>query len=405
MTQNNQAIQIATDLYLRGFNSQDIENETGITVRKLIKILAEKGIRYTQDDIVNHQINYIRTHYTQQEIESGYAHIMTYDDPDKARRGKNIKALNCAFGHYPKVMSALLGDKEYKALRTKLWKEKQQATMVERYGVENAFQKDAFDNFVSPERVALGRIKRNETMIERYGVPEPNQNPVIAAKMQQTLQETNMRRHGVAHTAQRPEIAKKIHENRQQTMLKRYGAKNSVQIPEINQKIFESRAKNNTLNASIPEDTLYQLLVERYGEDDVLRNAMIDDRYPFNVDFYIKSRDLFIELNGDRCHGDHWYDATNQDDVALVEHWKSRMSELEELSGKLSRYRKFIETWTVSDVLKRQYAIDNELNYLVFWDGSNKTVNQKRVPRLSDAYEWFDDGCPNPNDWKQENTC
>lgn len=36
-----------------------------------------------------------------------------------------------------------------------------------------------------------------------------------------------------------------------------------------------------------------------FGKTDVLRNVCVDNRYPYHVDFYVKSHDLFIELNGD----------------------------------------------------------------------------------------------------------
>ena len=45
------------------------------------------------------------------------------------------------------------------------------------------------------------------------------------------------------------------------------------------------------------------------------------------------------------------------------------------------------------------------MNYIVFWDGSRKvTKNKKQFPRLKDAREWFDAGCPDSKDWRIENT-
>lgn len=42
-------------------------------------------------------------------------------------------------------------------------------------------------------------------------------------------------------------------------------------------------------------------------------------------------------------------------------------------------YKCAIETWTVRDVLKRETAIKNGINYLVFWDND-----------LADFKEWLD---------------
>lgn len=64
----------------------------------------------------------------------------------------------------------------------------------------------------------------------------------------------------------------------------------------IKNKEYETKRKRGTFNASKPEDIYYSHLVEKYGADDVIRQYK-DERYPFACDFYIKSKDTFIELN------------------------------------------------------------------------------------------------------------
>lgn len=395
----------AVDFYLRGFNSQYIKRRTGISMQSLLKQLLAKGVRYTKDDIINYQISYISEKYTTSQIEDAYRKMSaTHDDPHKASRGRHVVMLGCGFGHYAKVLKALIGEASYSKLRNECWQKKQVATMQTKYGVTNAFEKDVFDQFVTEKAIANGRVKRTETMLLRYGVEEPNQSPIIVSKMLSQLKATNIERYGVANAMQDPEVAKKSAHFRQAAMLEKYGAKNSVEVKAIRDKIFENRRQNKTLNTSKPEIALGELLVAHFGEDDVEYNIVVDNRYPYHVDYYVKSLDLFIELNGDRCHNDHWFDPSNPRDMQILRSWKDNMERLEQETGRPSRYRQYIKTWTVTDVAKRQSAKQHNLNYLVFWDGSNRQQNKKQIPRLSDAYAWFDAGCPLPKDWLVENT-
>lgn len=114
--------------------------------------------------------------------------------------------------------------------------------------------------------------------------------------------------------------------------------------------------ENNTLymGYSIPEENLYSLLKEHYSEDDIIRQYS-DERYPFNCDFYIKSLDLFIELNAHWTHNTHPFDETNKEDLKILELWKSKNTKF---------YTNAIKTWTQRDVEKLQIAKNNNLNYL-----------------------------------------
>ena len=117
---------------------------------------------------------------------------------------------------------------------------------------------------------------------------------------------------------------------------------------------------------------MYQFLCDRFGKDDVKRQYRQDARYPFHCDFYIPSRDLFIELNATWLHGGHWFDETNPDDVQQLQLWK----DLEQQGKRF--YGVAIDVWTVRDVKKRKMAEENGLNYLVFWDD-----------KLSDFLDWL----------------
>ena len=147
---------------------------------------------------------------------------------------------------------------------------------------------------------------------------------------------------------------------------------------------------------SMSEEIVFYLLVDKFGKDDVFYQYGIhpkDDRYPYPCDFYIKSLDLFIELNVHYLHGDHWFDENNPADLLCVKHIRDH--------GNLKRV-KGLKTWCVLDLEKRHAAQKSGINYLVFWDGSHMHDdyyhNGKRVrayrPVLSDFYNWFYDyGC------------
>lgn len=391
----------AEEFYLRGFGSQYIKRRTGISIQSLLKQLLSKGIKYTQIDIENYQYQYIKARYSDEEIIQAYKDIsVKFDDIYLAGRKKQIEVLGCGFGNHAKIFRRLLGDESYNKLKSECWHIKQTKTVQQKYGVSNVFCKETFSNFVSDEVVSKGRVKRTETLIDRYGVEHPNQNVDICNRMLQSIVSTNLERFGVANPMQNPEIAKKSALNRQLSMKEKYGFGNSVEIESIRNSIFESRRKNGTLNTSKPEQILRQLLIDIFGESDVICNKIIDNRYPFHVDFYIKSRDLFIELNGDRCHNDHWFNPNDERDIQILNSWIENMNRLESSTGKKSRYRKYIKTWTDTDCRKREFAMKNGLNYLVFWDGSST----KKGPVLSDAIKWIANDCPDSYDWLRENT-
>lgn len=104
-----------------------------------------------------------------------------------------------------------------------------------------------------------------------------------------------------------------------------------------------------------------KMLCELFGEDNVFRDHWSKE-YPYAVDFYIKTLDLYIEFNIDPAHGRHWFDPLNPTDIETLRMWQEKA-----VTGS-SRYRSFIRVWTVHDVEKRMAAMRNSLNYLVFWD-------------------------------------
>ncbi|MBR2248596.1 MAG: hypothetical protein IJ880_16530 [Bacilli bacterium] len=209
--------------------------------------------------------------------------------------------------------------------------------------------------------------KRKKTTKERYG----NENYRNYNKSKQT----KIKRYGNLQNANNHMI-----QTYQNTCLKKYGVKNASILPDTILKISNTKRKNNTFNISKPQQEMKNILIEKFGQNDVIceYNTKIyenSDRYPFDCDFYIKSLDLFIEYNGTWTHGPKkykcFYDSNNKEHIQIVKIWKEK--------AKYSKYYKqALKTWTINDVNKRNIAIQNNLNYLVFWD-----------KKLKDFKEWI----------------
>jgi hypothetical protein len=86
----------------------------------------------------------------------------------------------------------------------------------------------------------------------------------------------------------------------------------------------ETKKRNGTMNTSSYENITYDLLRTIYGDDDIIYDDYVDDRYSTKCDFYIKSLDIFIELNIHPSHNNHPFDENNADDLSLVEELKSK---------------------------------------------------------------------------------
>lgn len=136
--------------------------------------------------------------------------------------------------------------------------------------------------------------------------------------------------------------------------------KTEQQLEIYLQKCYETRSKNNTFNTSTLEESYYTNLCNVFGKDNVKRQYRDKRRYPFRCDFYIPSEDLFIELNLHWTHGGKPYDPNDEGCRQQLQLWKEK--------AKQSKfYQNAIETWTVRDTKKLQYAKENNLNYKVIY--------------------------------------
>lgn len=153
----------------------------------------------------------------------------------------------------------------------------------------------------------------------------------------------------------------------EERMMQDYGVKNAFQlqltidkihdnIDEINKKKAKTKKKNHTFKVSSQEHLLKVLLETAYPD---LRTQYRSEEYPFFCDFYIPSKNLYIEFNGLWTHGCHPFDKDSLEDQKTLEEWKSKDNKF---------FNNAIQTWTERDVLKRQIAKQNNLNYIELWN-------------------------------------
>lgn len=233
--------------------------------------------------------------------------------------------------------------------------------IMETYGVTNAF--------LIPE----AREKYEQTCMELFGTPFAIQSPKIREK----IQETCLKRWG----AKTPFESKAMLEQAHQQMRKMYHVENIMKLQEFRDKVTDTKRTQGTFTTFSGEEMLYDILVDVFGEDDVKRQYQ-SALYPFACDFYVPSRDMYIELNGHWSHTDHWYDVSSKEDKAIVDLWCERDT---------MYYKNSLDVWTKRDVLKRQTAQKNHLNYVVFWHNT-----------LEDVELWLALNCPDGHDYDVE---
>ncbi len=174
--------------------------------------------------------------------------------------------------HYCSMTCFRLGNRKHGA--TDLARKK---TCLERYGVEHPMIDPTSDY----------RRKRDKTMLKRYGHTIPTKSDVVKTKTQRTCQE----RYGVPFPMMNESIKARMVESLKQ---------NDLQAIAI--KRIDTMKRNNSFKKSRAEDKMYALLVEQFGNDDVERNKRPEGT-AWPIDFYVKSIDTWIQVDGVYWHG------------------------------------------------------------------------------------------------------
>lgn len=197
------------------------------------------------------------------------------------------------------------------------FRKKAQQTNLERYGVEHALQLDEFME------------KRRITILKNFGVDYPGESKELQARRKQT----NLERHGVENPSQ----LEKFKEKTRQTNLERHGVEHSNQrhYSENTKTILLDKEKfikfimNKTVDEVAEQLNVYSKTIANYIKKyhipkapidgsslememaNVLKEQKIDfirnDRIqinPLELDFYIPSCNMAIEMNGIYWHSD-----------------------------------------------------------------------------------------------------
>lgn len=145
------------------------------------------------------------------------------------------------------------------------------------------------------------------------------------------------------------------------------------------EKGYQTKIENDSYKKSKAEDAYGDSLEQIFGKNDVERQYYKDSRYPFSCDFYIKSKDLFIEYQGYYTHGIEPYDELNP------KHW--------DYVDYLESTAKGAGTFTVSDPAKIEKAKQTGITLLLVYprydtwlvkNGQLKNIGKISVADIND---------------------
>lgn len=245
------------------------------------------------------------------------------------------------------------------------WLKYREQTMIDKFGVPHLgcpqesvekIKRTKLERYGDPGY--CNKEKRFATNIEKYGNVVGVNEEVIEKRRQ-----TTMECFGVPVPAQ-SEIVK---EKYRQTCLKKYGVDNYRKCEECVNKIHESKKRHGTVNTSKYEEDAYVWLKEFYGEDDIVRQYK-DSRYvnpknghKYHCDFYIKSMDLFIELQMYWGHGPNTFNNESQEDIKYL-------NEIKEKAKLKPIYNRLVDGWAGCDIIKRNAAHAGGIKLLEIYD-------------------------------------
>lgn len=232
--------------------------------------------------------------------------------------------------------------------QTEEYRERAKATCLEKYGTEYSVQAESV------------KEKTRKTCLEKYGVTNGGSSEQAKQKAKGTCQE----KYNVNYYTQTEEYKQKY----KQTCLEKYGSTNYFSSEVFYEKVIKTKKSMSRF-----EQKIFDYLKEIFDESDIISQYK-DERYKnqrtnykWNCDFYIKSLDLFIEVQRTKEHNNHPFNPNDQNDLNELALLKQK--EQEKLKEKnYTRYSSIIEGWTVIDPMKRQVAQENHLKYLELFD-------------------------------------
>ena len=278
--------------------------------------------------------------------------------------------------------------KVYEKFDKEFWKrrnEKLKNTIKEKYGVDNISQADEI------------KRKKIETCIKNYNVENPSQSKEI----QDRIKHNNLKRCGVESTnsllevknkkittclkhfnceypGQCEDVQKKIKQTKidkygdpnytnfekaKETCRKHFGVDCYLSLPAAQEASIKTKLLRGTINTSKPEQKIKKLLSEKFS---LVKYQYKSELYPFNCDFYIPEKDLYIEYQGFWTHGKEPFVGT-ENQLKIIENWYKKSNETGYKNRLKYMYSNAIYIWSKSDPLKRDIARKNNLNWIEFF--------------------------------------
>lgn len=320
--------------FLKGHT--DLYKSYKIRLESLNKKRVEYGLEeLTKSDSVEYRINHLKTEYDTNYISNELFEFFK-SSRMSSERWSGFDLLDCHFNarDYVKIFRSVVGSSNYRKISEQARLYKISETDTKLYGGIG----------LASEQIRESAISTN---LGKYGVDNAMKSDVILNRIKSPFSDPKVRQKAM--------------------MTKSSKIKDAIVLAKSTGQIQKS------LFGSSYEFTVFEMLVSKFGMADVFYQYgrhPYDDRYPYNCDFYIKSMDLFIELNIHPSHGGSWYIGTDEDKLRFDHLSKSSNNSA---AGKL-------KTWGERDVEKRLCAERNNLKYLVFWDDD-----------LFDFMRWFDD--------------
>ena len=188
--------------------------------------------------------------------------------------------------------------------------------------------------------------KTEETCMKRYGSKRYLDSDEGIKKMNDIRNNSSFKEK-MKKIISSPEVQNKTI----QTNFKRYGVKSAMCLEETVDKVYHSKKLNGTWPTSKAEEKMYDFLLNVFDKSNVIRQYKSKD-YPFHCDFYIKSLNLYIELNATWLHGGRWFDSHDQDVMSTLSRWNKKVDEGKQF------YQVAIDIWTKKGHSKTKHCFE-----------------------------------------------
>lgn len=245
--------------------------------------------------------------------------------------------------------------------------EKKKRTNLEKYGVEHHIAAQCVrekslqtlrENFGvdNPMKSEIVKRKVKETLESKYGdgIVNPSQIPGVQDK----IRETSNTRYGVVHFTQ----AFSVKEKQCMSMIAKYGHDNAFKLPTTRiachtkdahrKRLQTMKSKGMNFQSSRVEDHLFENLKDSFVE--VYRHVEVNG---WDIDFYIKDIDTYVNMNGVYWHG---RDMTHK-----------------HLEESMTKQSKTILGTKLRDESREKWFLENKKRLVIVWEDELESAIQK----------------------------